>query len=302
MPTAYMSTAVALTVEAREPEATLLSPTVAATNEENEQSATQKVEEVATAPPTPELPSATPIEESEEIPAAAPTPEPQLPPVQLPAGTIQILSPGPGSKVVSPFLLRAALIPGPNGVVRIELLGEDGRLLMREVKVYNLSPGARISLGSEVKFEISAVAEAARAQILVEDNHGRTMALASVDLILLSIGDADINPVVDTLENIIIEEPNPNALIQGGQVLVSGLARLRGDQPLLIEIQTDDGRVVGTRQVSVVSPQGGGHGTFAIDVPYTLSATTRARLFIWERGARIPGIAHLSSLEVVLSP
>lgn len=302
MPTAYMSTAVALTVEARKLEATLLSPTVAATNEENEQSATQKVEEVAAAPPTPELPGATPIEESEVNPTAAPTPEPQLPSVQLPAGRIQILGPGPGSKVVSPFLLRAALIPGPNGVVRIELLGEDGRLLMREVKVYNVAPGARISLGSEVKFEISAVAEAARAQILVEDNHGRTLSLASVDLILLSIGDADINPVVDTLENIIIEEPAANALIQGGQVLVSGLARLRSDQPLMIEIQTDDGRVVGTRQVSVISPESGGHGTFAIEVPYTLSVTTRARLFIWERGERIPGLSHLSSLEVMLSP
>jgi hypothetical protein len=173
---------------------------------------------------------------------------------------------------------------------------------MREVKTYDLKPNQGVLLGQEIVFEISGVAETSRLQLIVEDEHNRTTAIASLDLLLLSLGDPDTNQAGDGLEDIVIEEPVQNALIQGGVVRVSGLARLRSPQPLFIEFRTEDGRIVGTRQAGVVGVPGSSYGSFEIDVPYTVAETTRVRMAVWEPGVEIPGIVHLSSLEVILSP
>jgi hypothetical protein len=198
--------------------------------------------------------------------------------------------------------LRAAVKPGPESVVRIELLGEDGRLLMREIRSYQNPKNEWFSLGSEVIFGINAVAEAGRLQIGVEDEHGRLKSLSSVDLLLFSMGKQDLNQPLDQLENIVLESPRSNTLIQGGTMRVAGLARPRSTQPLIIEILTSDGRIVGTRQVSVTPSPGNMYGTFAIDVPFIVDYTTRVRVQVWEPGDKIPGIVNLSSLEVILSP
>lgn len=198
--------------------------------------------------------------------------------------------------------MRAYVPPGPDGVVRIELLGEDGRLLMRDVRVYSNARGAQVLVGLQVTFGISAVAEVGRLQISVQDENGQVMALSSVDLILLSIGEGDFNPPGDLLEAIVIQTPQARDTIQGGTVVVSGLARPRTDQPLMIELKAADGRILGTRQVAVEPLPGSTHGTFTIEVPYTVNSPTRARLLVWERGDPIPGMAQLSSLEVTLSP
>lgn len=192
--------------------------------------------------------------------------------------------------------------PGPNATVRVELLGEDGRLLMREVKAYDLPRDQGVLIGQEITFAITAVAETARLQLVVEDEYNRLAAVASLDLLLLALGEPDLAQAGDGLENIVIDAPRENALIQGGVVRVSGLARMRSAQPLLIELRDRDGKIVGTRQVAVTPIPGSSYGTFEIDVLYTVANTTRVRLAIWEPGVEIPGIVHLSSREIVLSP
>jgi hypothetical protein len=204
--------------------------------------------------------------------------------------------------VASPFLMRAYVPPGPDGVVRIELLGEDGRLLMREVRLYGNARGSQVLIGLEVSFGISAVAEVGRLQISVQDENGQVISLSSVDLILLSIGEGDFNQPGELLEPIVIQTPQARETIQGGTVNVSGLASLRSDQPLMIELKAADGKILGTRQAAVNASPGSAYGTFTIDVPYTVSSPTQARLFVWERGDPVPGMAQLTSLEVTLSP
>ncbi len=297
-PTEHLPTVIAMTVAAQ-------GIIVQADN------ATAVISETPTKPiPSPEptfidTPSPTPIPQT-ATPTLIPTPtQPALdspPPENVPLTSVQILSPGPASKVISPFILRAAVKPGPESVVRIELLGEDGRLLMREIRSYQNPKNVWFSLGSEVIFGINAVAESGRLQIGVEDEHGRLKSLSSVDLLLFSMGKQDLNQPLDQLENIVLESPRSNTLIQGGIMRVAGLARPRSTQPLMIEILTSDGRIVGTRQVSVNPSPGNMYGTFAIDVPFTVDYTTRVRVQVWEPGDKIPGIVNLSSLEVILSP
>lgn len=271
-----------------------------------------------TTPPTltqaPTLP--TPQETSEPTPESEPQP-PQINPeedidqpaveVNLPVATpqtasaaIQILAPGPGSKVVSPVRLNAFLAPGDKGNVRIELLGEDGRLLVRQLQSYG--PLSRIQVVTELDFEISAAGELGRLRITTEDNSGRTVAVASVDLLLLSIGQSDITPSADSLDRIIIQDPAPKTLVQGGDLRVSGFIRPSSEGSIWVELITAENRVVGYRQFSIPEPQETGHTPFSVDVPYTVSATTWVRLTVSQRDGRIPGIINLSSHEVLLSP
>jgi len=198
--------------------------------------------------------------------------------------------------------MRAYVRPGSDGRLRLELLGEDGRLLVRKVLVYDPSL-ERIILNETIDFEINAVAEAARLQISTFDRYGRPLALDSVDVVLLSMGEADINPPGPTGEKIIVQEPPANKLIQGGTLIVSGLARTDGQQPLLIELLASDGKVVGYRQAAVIADPSGGYGSFMAEVPYKVDTATWVRMTIKENSNnRLAGVMYLTSLELLLSP
>jgi hypothetical protein len=195
------------------------------------------------------------------------------------------------------------LKPGAGGKVLIELLGEEDRVLYREVRKIDFVPvGAWATFTLDIDFEIAATAEVGRLKISVDDAVGRTVALNSVPLILLSIGDADIVPPQDVLAPIIIRQPKKKALIQGGKLVVSGLARPDSDQPLMVKLISDQGNEVGFRLVDVDAPGEGGYGTFAIEVPYTVSQPTPALLVVLEGASTLADVIHLSSIDVLLSP
>jgi hypothetical protein len=236
--------------------------------------------------------------------ASTPTPTPLTlaNSIDLPTARVQILQPGPGSRVVSPFLTRAYLEPGHRGMVRIELLGEDGRLLMRELKRFSTQPGVKVFAAVTVAFEIPAVAEAGYVQVSVDDEYGRAVALSSTDVLLFTHGSAEITPQGDARERIVITEPMPNARLEGGTIWVAGIARPRTTKPLLIELITEDGRIVGSRQINVVPTFDDGYGPFAIDVPYRVYTSTPVLIIVRERGENFTGITHLSSMEVFLDP
>jgi hypothetical protein len=222
----------------------------------------------------------------------------------IPKAAILWYSPGQMSRLTSPIQFSASLEPGPSGKVEIALLGEDGRILYRNLIRYTTQDWVLVS--DNVEFSIAAAAEAARLQISTEDEHGRMMALASVDLVLLSMGDDDLNPPTDLLEPLIIREPVPNTLIMGGKVVVTGLARTSGEQPLLVELVDAKGAVVGYRQAVVTLPADPwateGYATFKAEVPYTVGEATWVRLAVSAFEDRLPGPTHLSSLVILLGP
>ena len=187
--------------------------------------------------------------------------------------------------------------------MRVELFGENKRLLYRNIRVVNFVPvGAWALLAFDIEYEISAAAEAGRLVLSVDDEYGRTVALNSVPLVLLSIGEADIVPPRDVLAPIILQQPRKKALIQGGSVIVSGLARPNGDQPIQVRLITQKGAEVGSR-LAAIGPLGeGGYGSFSVEVPYSVSQATTVLLVVTIGGEEISDIIHLSSRDIVLSP
>jgi hypothetical protein len=300
MPTDFLPTAIALTVQAGAGEST---PTqsnlpVAASQtplppSQRPASSTPSPSETMTG--TPDGPTATPYTLP---PSATPTAI-----SELPESEIQILNLGPLSRVTSPITLSAYLKTGGDGRVVVELLGEDRRVLFREVKSVRTVPaGSWVPLKMALEYEISAAAEAGRLQIYVADQNKNTTALSSIPLILLSIGQDDIYPPQDRLAPIVIQSPHKKALIQGGKVQVSGLVRGDPDQPLMVRLILPDGSEAGARLAGVTPPEQGEYSSFQVEVPYTVSKATRALLTVSQGEAGINDVVQLASVEVMLSP
>lgn len=297
-PTEYLPTLIALTIEAEQistvlpastelpvltpPFVPIVSPTPTPS---------------PTIPPTATLPMATPTTFT-----TTPSPGPTAI-AEIPNAEIEIRNLGALSKVTSPLPIYAYLRPGAGGKVRIELLGEDGRLLTRQIKTFSsLPPRAWAVMQTEIEYEITANAESGRLQISVEDEYGRTTALNYVPLILMSIGNPDIIPPIDVLAPIVIQQPTRRSLIQGGIVRISGIARPGSDQPLMAKLIAADGSEVGMRLVSVDNPIQNGFGSFAAEIPYSVEKTTPVLLVITEGRRNLNDIIHLTSQEIMLSP
>jgi hypothetical protein len=246
-------------------------------------------------------PSDTPTATATNTPDYTVTP---IPPDEIPFAVVQIINPSHLSKVVSPIELYTFVAPGDDGRIRVELTGEDGRVLYRQVFLYTDAPaGARVNLNTKINFEIVGVAETGRLTVSVNDEYERLKALTSVDLVLLADGQADLTPTGDLLEDILIQQPLIKTMVQGENVLVTGLARTGNNQPLLIELIATDGRVLGSRLAGITPLQeDGGHRLFAAEVPFTVSSPTWVRVTVYDNSGRLPGPKHVSSVEVLLSP
>jgi hypothetical protein len=242
----------------------------------------------------------TPTHTPSPSPTITPTPT-VIVPDQIPFADIQILKPSPLSKVASPLELHAFLIPGAAGKIRVELLGEDGRLLYRQIYTYEAAPTARVNLRAEIDFEIVGVAETARLVISVDDEYGRTRALASTDVVLLALGESDLNLPTDQLEPIWIQQPTVKSLVQEEAVLVSGLARTE-EEILLVELISTAGTVISSRLAGVAVSEEIGHRPFAVEVPFHVDAPTWVRVTVSERDGLFPRPKHISTVEVLLSP
>lgn len=227
-------------------------------------------------------------------PTVTNTPRPQIP-----LAAIRIVSPAPLSKVTSPVQVQAVLATGAGGNYRVELLGEDGRLLARQVLNYR---GERVNASLNLNFEIAGVAETGRLQVFTEDESGRIIALSSSNIILMSVGLDEYNPPGELLERILIVQPTAEDMLLGGSLNVLGKALPNDGEPLLMELIAPDGAVIGQRLVTVVAEPGEVYGTFSAEIPYQISEPTQVRLTISEDIDRIPGKTHITTLEITINP
>lgn len=223
--------------------------------------------------------------------------------IEIPSAAVKIYRPGNLSRVASPFRVVANLAPDINGQVKVELVGEDGRIIVRKILYLTVLPGYKTgNLLTDIEFEISTVAEAARLEISVNDEFGRPKELNSVELILVSSGKSDILGYGDLQSDIVVQQPFSNYMIQGESLIVSGLARTGIEKPMQIEIIDEGGRVVATGLGWIIEQENTDYGFFVSTITYIVNSPTWVRLIISMSGSRIPGTGYLTSLEIVLGP
>ncbi|HLO32647.1 MAG TPA: hypothetical protein VK249_26100 [Anaerolineales bacterium] len=234
-------------------------------------------------------------------PTLSPTPRPTFTQTTIPGhepAAIQIFAPGPMSKVVSPIIVRMHIIAGGSGKIQIDLYGEDGRLLARNLK--SLRPGGKgADQQIKVPFEIRAAAEVGRLTISTLDKQGRMQSLNSVRLLLLSSGDNEINPSGNPSEPVGVFSPLAEASASGGILDVKGDVWPFNLNPVVFELLDPKGKSLGLRIVTVdqLNPQ-----LFDTTIPYKVSEPTSARLTIRQDDDRINGLFYVYSQEVLLNP
>lgn len=221
----------------------------------------------------------------------------------FPESAIKILRPGNLSRVTSPFILVANLEPGLNNQVEVELVGEDGRVLLYKIVQFETLPGYTTgNMVTEFDFEIEGVAEAGRLSVSSRDQFGRTKSLTSIDIILLSNGYTKLNPYGDLRDNVVIQQPIQNSTIAGDTLFITGLAKTREYNSLEISVVDEFGTIIYTGNASVVDTDDPEIKLFIGEINYIVIQDTPVRLIVSLPGERIPGIAYTSSIELVLSP
>jgi hypothetical protein len=259
-------------------------------------------------PNTPTLPpptvKASPKAQAATQPSTKDTQAPVvLPDIPIPDAEIKFYRPGNLSRVISPFRLVVNVQPGLNDLVWIELIGEDGRELSRKIIKHVTIPGYRTgNLSTNLDFEIEGVAELGRVIVSYQDDFGRVKFLSSVDIILLSTGITKVNGYGDLKENIFIQQPADREKISGGSFFVIGVTRTGADAKIIIEALDYQGEIITKTKAPLSYPQDSGYGLFVGELTYDVEIPTWVRLVVKSQIPRLPGVDHISSVEILLSP
>ena len=234
-------------------------------------------------------------------PSQTPTPLPTFTPTAIPGhnrSAIQISSPGPMSRVISPIQLRMDVIAGDSASVQVDLYGEDGRLLSRMLKRVLPHPDGSYQF-IKIPFEIPGAGELGRVTVSTTDKAGRITALNSVHVLLVSSGSNEINPSGNPSEPIGVFNPLLGELVSGGVLNVRGDVWPFNLQPVIFELLGPDGNSISLRILTVdsINPQ-----LFETTIPYKVTEPTLARLSIRQDDDRISGLFYVYSQEVLLNP
>ena len=220
-----------------------------------------------------------------------------------PAPLLYFERPGLLSRLVPPIQAEIHAKTGEDGLIRVELIGEDGRLIVRQALDYSNYQGRSITIYPQIPFEISSAAETARLQVLTNDQFGRAIAIMSVDVVLLEVGRNEIYPPLITQEPYLIRFPEEGQTISGGTLGIEGLIRPVNESPVMIEAIDENGGVLFTKQLIIPQPTGDlSHTPFQLSIPYKVDRPTPVRLIFRQEGSRIPGSVALSSLTITLEP
>lgn len=234
-------------------------------------------------------------------PSRTPTPRPTFTITTIPShrrSAIQIQTPGPMSKVISPINLRMNIIVGESEKAQIDLYGEDGRLLSRISKKVPRS-GEGVMQTIKIPFEISSAAEVARITVSTADKAGRLQALNSVRVLLLSSGVNELTTPGNPDEPFGVVSPTLKDTASGGVLHVRGDVWPFNLNPIFFELIDPNGKSLGLRVLTVdkLDPQ-----LYDTSIPYKVEDPTLARLTIRQSDDRIDGLFYVYSQEILLNP
>lgn len=247
------------------------------------------------------LPTETPLPTT-PFPTATPTFEPGF----TDFAQIRFISPGPMSSLVSPINLQVILVSGESEIMRVELLGEDGRILQRGLERVRRDPNGGVYRSFELAFEIRAVSERGYLRISSKDDHGRIQVLNTMPVLLYSVGENQITPIGNMIyERVMYEDLKEGDEIYGGVVNLKGRFWPVNDQPAFLELIQPDGKVISSR---VLDFKGTDTEAFETTLPYKITEPTLVRLSIHQDSLDLPSDPELKqyiyahTMELMLYP
>jgi hypothetical protein len=253
------------------------------------------------------------------LPTETPTPtETPLPTTPLPSATptfepgftrfaqIRFISPGPMSSLVSPINLQVLVVSGESQMVRVDLLGEDGRLLQRMLERVTRDPNGGVYRSFELDFEIRAVSEKGYIRISSKDDRRRIQALNTMPVLLYSVGENQLTPIGNMMyERVMYEGLEDGDEVFGGVVNLKGRFWPVNNQPVFLDLITAEGKVISSRMLKF---EGIDTQSFETTMPYKVTEPTLVRLSIHQDSPDILSdpelkkFIYVHTMELMLHP
>ena len=258
---------------------------------------------------------------------AVPAAEEAASPIQS-VNKIRLLSPAAFSQVISPLPVQAELQLYHVKTVRLDLLDTNGEVLSRKVYSFRTCSSEeqtsavplildipmvacfqpQVEIKTSLAFLMDKGAQKGYLQVMSADEENRLRSLETVELQLLSYGK-QVFPAASASQNSLkIITPADGAQINGGKLIVQGVASQTSSLPLRVFLTTDDGQVIGSRMVNInqlaahATSSISASGDFTIDVPYRLNQPKAALLSVALYSEAFKGPFLLTSQEVMLNP
>jgi hypothetical protein len=234
----------------------------------------------------------------------APTATPAVEGIAIPdSGEPVILLPGNNARLVSPLKIKFISKPGEDGLIRIELIGHDNRLIFRRLLNYADYKGKTLLVDQEIPFEVRDD-ENARLQVVLEDKKGKINFLTSIQLTLLQIKGSETSGEIPVNPRIKIGIPEPGSSVKGaGLVIQTGIKPIN-DTPVVVEVLASDWHTLTSKIVKISIPADQTAFTpINVKLPYktgsNLPVTIRIRQ---ESNNLITGPVFIWSEKVTLTP
>ncbi len=222
---------------------------------------------------------------------------------EFPLSTITLFNPGNLSRVTSPFKVVAEIPKSLENRAYVELFGEDGRLIDREM-IYNfgLSGFYDLTISAEMEFETKAVAETGLLRITLLDDYGNPLSINSVKLILLRDGNTEIAGYGDLRENLIIQQPQEGFESANSNLFVSGYIRTQDLESLSIKIVNEQGEVLRASEAVILETTNSLYSLFLGSIDYFVESPLEVQLVVESKSLRFSEIIYLSSIQMLLEP
>ena len=210
------------------------------------------------------------------IPTFAPTPAGY----RFPPALLQVEKPGELSRLVSPFVVSANVYPGDQGMVNVQLFGEDGRLMSDQLLQLTQVESGWVSLATEIKFESISAGESALLVLSTRDANGRRISQVGVPVLLLQLGKNELENAQFIKQPVVLKAPVAGGFARKGNLHIEGLVHLFNENPIIVELFTQTGGIVANKAVFVNGSGGADFVPFTLELPYSVTRRTSVRLTI----------------------
>jgi hypothetical protein len=223
---------------------------------------------------------------------------------KFPLALIRVENPGRDSKLASPIVVLANVFAGQEGLVSIQLIGEDGRLMADQLLKLTVPPSGWVYVSASVPFEITSAGESALIVVSTRDAYGRRISQLAVPVLLLQMGKSEIEIPGFNREPFVISSPGAGGSIKNGQVYIEGFAHPYNGNPLIMELITQTGGILASKVVPLKKiPLGQDYTLFSLDMQYSVEKRTSVRLTIRQVSTVPFGVdVALSSRVLYLEP
>jgi hypothetical protein len=215
---------------------------------------------------------------------------------------IMILTPGPGSRVTSPVRVSGEADPTFEQNLVVRVLLADGSLVSQVATTIQAEVGQRGAFSVDVPVNLTAEQAIFIQVFAASPRDGRITHLSSAGVTFTPTGPAVIETRPEYPEQIVIFEPQLGAQVSGGSVHVRGFGLATFEQTLNVDVQDQNGNVIGSEAVIVAAPALGKPGYFEADVTFTVGRAQPGRVVVRDVSPAFGGTVHLSSVEVNLAP